>query len=53
MRAQLLRHLDVVVVVWALALGLAWTLVVLSRTETGDTQWCSWEHSGPAWIVGD
>lgn len=52
MRAQLIRNLDVVIVVWALALGMAWTCLAIARTETGATQWCSGDQSGPVWLIG-
>jgi hypothetical protein len=52
MRAQLIRHLDLVIVIWALALGVVWTMVAISRTETGDTQWFHANQAGPAWVIG-
>jgi hypothetical protein len=51
MRAQLISHFDVVVVVWALALGIAWTVVVLSRSQLSADQWSSEPPSGPIWAV--
>ena len=51
MREQLVRHFDVVVVVWVLSLCVCWTLVGLSRSQLGGDQWSSWMQSGPDWVV--
>jgi hypothetical protein len=51
MRAELARHFDVVVVVWALALVVAFTLASLSRAPLTNDQWDHAPQAGPAWIV--
>ena len=51
MRAYLVRHFDIVVVVWALTLGIAWTVVAVSRCPLCPDQWSSEPPSGPVWVV--
>ena len=51
MRETLVRHFDVVVVVWVLSLAVGWTMLTLSRAPLSDTGWSSAPHSGPAWVV--
>jgi hypothetical protein len=51
MRAELVRHFDVVIVVWALALGVLWTMVALSRAELNPNQYCCDQPAGPVWVV--
>jgi hypothetical protein len=53
MRETLISHFDVVVVVWALALALSWTVLVLSRAELTNDQWSHAPQAGPVWIVPD
>ncbi|MGD0018455.1 MAG: hypothetical protein ABSD62_04300 [Candidatus Limnocylindrales bacterium] len=50
MRAELVRHFDVVVVIWTLALLVGWSVVMLSRAPLTNAQW---DHApaGPAWVV--
>lgn len=50
MRAELARHFDVIVVIWALALMVSFTLVTLSRAEFGDGQWAH-PQDAPGWVV--
>ncbi len=50
MRAELARHFDVIVVVWALTLMIGFMLVSLSRSELTNDQWVH-THNGPAWVV--
>ncbi len=50
MRATLSRHFDVVVVIWVLALAVAWSSVALSRASLSADQWSVPQH-GPAWVV--
>jgi len=51
MRAELVRHIDVVVVVWALALVMGWMLITLSRAPLSNAQWDHATQAGPAWMV--
>ena len=53
MRAELVKHLDVVVVVWVLALAVGWSFVALSHAQLSPDQWSSAPHNGPAWVVSD
>jgi hypothetical protein len=52
MRAEIARHFDVVVVVWALSLMIGFMLVTLSRSELTNDQWMH-APDGPAWVVPD
>ena len=49
MRAELARHFDVVVVIWVLALAVAFSVVTLSRAQLSADQWTDQSH-GPAWV---
>jgi hypothetical protein len=49
MRAEFARHFDVVVVIWVLALAVAFSVAVLSRAELSTSQWSDQNH-GPAWV---
>jgi hypothetical protein len=49
-RAELARHFDVVVVIWALTLMVGFTLASLSRAELSNDQW-SYPQDGPVWVV--
>jgi hypothetical protein len=49
MRAELARHIDVVIVVWALALAICFSFAMLSRAQLTNDQW-SYQPSGPAWV---
>jgi hypothetical protein len=51
MRAELVRHFDVVVVVWSLALVVSLMLVTLSRAPLSNDQWDHYSQTGPAWVV--
>ena len=48
MRESVSRHFDVVVVVWFLALALAWSMVVITRTPT-QADWSTAPQSGQSW----
>jgi heme A synthase len=50
MRAELARHFDVVVVIWALALLVSWSFVTLARAPLSTAQWDTPQY-GPAWVV--
>ena len=50
MRAELVRHFDVVVVVWVLALAIGFSVAMLSHAELSNAQWDPQPH-GPAWVV--
>jgi hypothetical protein len=53
MRESIGRHLDVVVVVWVLALAMSFSLVAIVRTPPADGQWSTTTttqvHDGPFW----
>ena len=51
MRETLGRHLDVVVVIWVLALAVGWSMVALSKAQLSPDQWSSAPQSGAAWVV--
>jgi heme A synthase len=51
MREELVRHFDVVVVIWVLALAVGWSMVALARAPLSDAQWSTGAQSGPAWVV--
>jgi hypothetical protein len=51
MRAELVRHFDVVVVIWVLALLVCWTVIALSRAPLNNAQWDHAPQAGPAWVV--
>jgi hypothetical protein len=51
MREMLGRHLDVVVVIWALTLAIGWSYVSLSRASLPADQWSSPPQNGPAWVI--
>ena len=53
MRAELVKHLDVLVVVWVLTLVIGWSFVALSHAQLSPDQWSSAPHNGPAWVVSD
>jgi hypothetical protein len=48
MRESISRHFDVVVVVWFLALALAWSMVVIARTPT-QADWSTAPQSAQSW----
>ena len=50
MRAELARHFDVIVVIWALTLMLGFMVATLSRAELTNDQW-TYTHDGPAWVI--
>ena len=49
MRAELGRHFDLVVVIWVLALAVAFSVTMLSRAQLSNDQWTYQSH-GPAWV---
>jgi hypothetical protein len=49
-RAELIRHFDVVVVIWALALMVGFIVAGLTHSELTPDQW-SFAQTGPHWIV--
>lgn len=51
MRETLGRHFDLVVVIWALSLGLCFSFVTLSKAQLSADQWSSAPASGPVWVV--
>ena len=51
MRAELARHLDVIVVIWTLALVVSFSLVTLSRAQLTNDQWSHAPQAGPIWVV--
>jgi hypothetical protein len=52
-REELLKHFDVVVVVWVLTLAIGWSVVALSRAQLSSDQWSSAPQNGPAWVVSN
>jgi hypothetical protein len=50
MRDAFVRHFDVVVVVWVLALAVGFSLVALSHSQLSADQWSSAPQHGPAWV---
>ena len=50
-RETLVRHFDVVVVVWVLALAVGWSMIALARAPLSDAGWSFGMQSGPAWVV--
>jgi hypothetical protein len=53
MRAMLARRIDIVVVIWALALGFGWSFAALSHSQLTNSQWSSAPQAGPVWVVAD
>jgi hypothetical protein len=51
MRAQLVRHFDVVVVVWALALLVGLSIATLSHSQLSNAQWDHAPQAGAVWVV--
>ena len=51
MRAELARHFDVVVVIWALALLVGLSVATLSRAPLSADQWDHVGQGGPAWVI--
>jgi hypothetical protein len=51
MRAAFAAHFDVVVVIWALALAVGWSVFAVSRSQTTNEQWSSPPQAAPAWVV--
>ncbi len=54
MRAELARHFDVVVVIWVLALAVAFCIVLLSHSQLGHNPWSlgagqNWPAPTPQW----
>jgi hypothetical protein len=49
MRTELVRHFDVVVVIWVLALAIGFSLAILSHAQLSADQW-SYQNNGPAWV---
>jgi hypothetical protein len=48
MRESIVRHFDVLVVVWVLALALGWSMVAITRTST-QADWSTAPQSGQGW----
>lgn len=53
MLEKVVTHFDIVFVIWALALGLAWSVVTTSRAQSGNVQASSDQQSSLGWIVND
>ena len=51
MSQAVVRHFDVIVVIWVLALCGGWTLFTVSRSPQGYTQSSGWAQVGPDWVV--
>ena len=51
MREEFVKHFDVVVVIWVLALAVGWSVMTLSRAQLSSDQWTSAPQNGPAWVV--
>jgi hypothetical protein len=43
--------LDVIVVIWTLALVVSFSLVTLSRAQLTNDQWSHAPQAGPIWVV--
>lgn len=50
MRELLARRIDVVVVIWVLALGIGWSVCALNHSQLTASQWSS-TPQGPVWLV--
>jgi hypothetical protein len=50
MRAAFGRYFDVIVVVWALTLGMCWTVYTVGHAQIGYDHWTA-PKSAPAWFV--
>jgi len=50
MRAELARHFDVIVVIWALALLVGLSIASLSRATLSNAQWDHAPQAGPVWV---
>jgi len=51
MRAEIARHFDVIVVIWALALLVSLSIASLSHATLTNAQWDHANQNGPAWVV--
>jgi hypothetical protein len=51
MRAEIARHFDVIVVIWALALLVSLSIASLSRATLTNAQWDHPNQNGPVWVV--
>lgn len=51
MRAEFVRHFDVIVVIWTLALLVGWSVIALSHAPLSNAQWDHAPGSGPVWVV--
>jgi hypothetical protein len=51
MRAEIARHFDVIVVIWALALLVSLSIASLSRATLTNAQWDHASQNGPVWVV--
>ena len=49
MREALVKHFDVVVVIWVLALAVGFSLVALSHSELRQDQWGSAPQAQSGW----
>ena len=52
MRELIARRFDVVIVIWAIALGFAWTVGCLwhCQSQLDSNQWAS-APAGPVWMI--
>jgi hypothetical protein len=53
MREAFLKHFDVVVVVWVLALAVGWSLVAISRSPLPADQWSGAPQAESGWALSD
>jgi hypothetical protein len=51
MRAELVRHFDLIAVVWGLSIVVCLMVVTLSRAPLTNDQWTHQAQSGPVWMV--
>ncbi len=50
MRATFGRYFDVIVVVWAIALGMCWSVYAIGHAPVAADHWTA-PNSAPAWFV--
>ncbi len=50
MRAELAKHLDVVVVIWVLTLAIGWSFVALTHSELRQDQWGPAPQAQSGWV---
>jgi hypothetical protein len=49
MRAELAHHLDLVVVIWVLALAVGFSVAMLTHSQLSADQW-TYQAQGPVWV---